>query len=247
MAEYVGVVFFLFSSIATAITSPSQTAVAFGLASTVISFCIGPTSGGHLNPAVTWSLIVFRQYSVVKGIVVIFAQFLGAATGAWLVKVMYPNAIYGSLSRNALNPAVSDIQGFMLEVTGTAILAFVVFAVAVDPKANEPMGRSPYMAPIAIGLAVYLVHLSLLSVTSCGINPARSFGPAIVTGEWSGFPLFLFAPLVGGPLGAALHYLPALLTDVVESDVATIRSASGNTTMKIATIEIAQPSEPLTA
>lgn len=241
MAEYVGVVFFLFTSIGTAIASPSHTATAFGLAASVITFCVGPTSGGHLNPAVTWSLVIFRQYSALKGIVVVFVQFLGAATGTWLIKALYPKTIHGSLSRNTLNPEVSELQGFMLELLGTAILTFAVFAVAVDPKANEPAGRSPFMAPLAIGLTVYLLHTCLLPVSSCGINPARSFGPVLLTGQWSEFPLFLIAPLVGGPLGAALHYLPALLTDLVESDVANIRSASGNTTMKIATIDPSVP------
>lgn len=208
---------------------------AFGISIAVLVYNIGPTSGGHLNPAVTFALMVFGQHNVFKGLLFMVAQFLGATVGTAMVKALYPANIQGNLAINALAVGVSNAQGFFLEVFGTAILTFTVFAMAVDPKANEPAGRAPFMAPLAIGLSVLLAHLCLIPVTNCGINPARSFGPALVYGEWHDYWIFFFAPMLGGPLGAAMHYVPALMTDSDETAVAQIDQAGGNTAMKVST------------
>lgn len=235
IAEYIGTTTFIFTSVGVAVTSPSQAAAVFGASAAMVIYSIGPTSGGHLNPAVTLTLCLFGQYNLFKGVILAATQFLASVTGVALVHCLYPTTLTGSLALNKPTPGVTTIQAFVLEVIGTAILTFTVYAVAVDPKANEPVGRAPLVAPGVIGLAICVIHAFLIPLTNCGINPARSFASALVSNEWTDLPLFLLAPLVGGPLGASLHYLPALLTDNIETPVANIREAGANTAMKVAT------------
>eukprot|EP00123_Amoebidium_parasiticum_P018526 comp24232_c2_seq9/m.44695 comp24232_c2_seq9/g.44695 ORF comp24232_c2_seq9/g.44695 comp24232_c2_seq9/m.44695 type:complete len:317 (-) comp24232_c2_seq9:297-1247(-) len=267
VAEFVGMMFFLLITIGTVVSSTvlmpgyqtmysnantnSQApsffrvseadkyvyAFTFGISIAVLVYNTGPTSGGHLNPAVTCALVTFGKHNFFKGILFIISQFLGATVGTALVKGLYPDQRHGNFALNALAGDVSTAQGFFLEVFGTAILTYTVFAMAVDPKANEPHGRAPYMAPLAIGFSVLLAHLVLIPVTNCGINPARSFGPALITGDWTNYWIFFFGPMLGGPLGAAFHYVPArFLVDEEESAVADIKDTGANTAMKVQTV-----------
>lgn len=235
IAEFVGTTMFIFASIGAAITNPGQAAAIFGASTAMVIYSIGPTSGGHLNPAVTFTLCFFGHYNFFKGAILIMTQFLASATGVALVHLLSPFNVRASL--NKPTPCVTTLQAFILEVFGTAMLTFVLYTVAVDPKANEPAGRAPLIAPAVIGLAVFIAHVCLIPLTNCGINPARSFGSALIANEWADLPLFILAPMIGGPLGAALHYLPALLTDNVETAVVKIREAGANTAMKVTTTE----------
>lgn len=237
VAEFFGTSMFIFTSVGTALVTPTQTALVFGLSTAVVGYSIGPTSGGHINPVVTWTLCLFGHYNVFKGIVLITTQFLATATGFVLVKGLFPIVYHGNIALNSVTHDITTTQAFFLEVIGTSIITFTLFAVAVDPKSNEPMGRAQTIAPLAIGLAVFIAHTSLIPLTNCGINPARSFGAALINNKWSELPIFIFAPLIGGPLGAALHYLPALLTDEVETTIIKINEVGSNTALKVATTE----------
>ena len=87
-----------------------------------------------------------------------------------------------------------------IEAVGTFLLVWTVFAVAVAPR-----GNSGIVAPLYIGLAVVVAHLVMVPLTGTGINPARTFGPALVNGRWDDFWVYLIGPLIGAAL-AALSY-----------------------------------------
>jgi MIP family channel proteins len=170
-------------------------------------------SGAHFNPAVTVAMAALRQIKPPDAVIYIIAQLVGAVAGAFLTKVLldhFPNA-------DAVNfgaPAVSDaldgknILGMLGEFIGTFFLVLTIVAVAVDPRVDRAL------APLAIGAALGLGVLIMGSLTGAGFNPARAFGPDLVSGEWDGFGTFLLvyvlAPILGA-LVAAIGYMNLLI------------------------------------
>ena len=165
---------------------------AFGMSILCQAYSFGHISGGHFNPAVTLCLFLLGECDVVQTICYIVAQLVGATFGSLLLwaSVFHMNEgrkasieqIIGdppfALGANGLNPALEDGNGFLLEFMGTMVLCMTVCMTAVHPKSLSK--GTPHMAPLAIGFAVFLAHLVLVPLTGCGINPARTFGPALV-------------------------------------------------------------------
>eukprot|EP00798_Chlamydomonas_sp_ICE-L_P006673 gene6673-3338_t len=145
------------------------------------ALCGVAMSGGHLNPAVTMAMTVFNEINPVKGLIYILSQVLGALCGVSMVKALWPSRNYSvvNLGANGLDPDLLIVQGFFLEFFGTALLVFVVFNVAVDKHGSKFTHR---FTPMVIGFTVFLIHLVLIPMTGCGINPARSFASAVVSG-----------------------------------------------------------------
>ena len=174
-------------------------ALAHGLA---IAFLVAATaniSGGHINPAVTFGAMVTGKISVTKGMIYIVAQLLGAIGGALLLAAVIPEAAQGNLGSHGLGPNVTVGGGLIAEIILTFALVFVVFATAMDPKG---LGS---LAPIAIGLTILVDHLLGVPVTGASMNPARSFGPALVAGAWENHWIFWAGPLVGGAVAAVVY------------------------------------------
>ena len=96
-------------------------------------------------------------------------------------------------------PDVSISMGLVMEIVVTFVLVFVIFATAVDPGGIAPL------APLAIGLAVLVDHLVAIPITGASMNPARSFGPALVSGEWADHWIYWLGPLIGGGIAAVLY------------------------------------------
>eukprot|EP01134_Creolimax_fragrantissima_P007869 CFRG7869T1 len=234
VAEFFGMLFFLFVGVGTATSTYSaqlnaQSAffpsdplpeifalpvnmvlmigLAFGIAIMVLVYSTAHISGGHLNPAVTMAMIVFGEINAIKGVIYIIVQTLGASTGVALVKALWSGTDTKgfNLATLAVNPSLSIAQGFFLEFIGTALLVFVIFSAVVDKKGSTFVH---HMGPMAIGFTVFIAHLTLVPMTGCGINPARAFGSAAVSHDWTDQWLYWVAPLIGGPLGGALSYLP---------------------------------------
>ena len=174
-------------------------ALAHGLAITLLVYSTANLSGGHINPVVTFAAAVTGKISVTKAAMYIAAQIGGAVIGALLLQSALPGALEGNLGAHGLGDDVSISMGIIMESVLTFALVFTIFATAIDPKG---MGR---LAPLAIGLAVLAGHLVAVSLTGASMNPARSFGPAVVASEWSDHWVYWVGPLIGGVLASVVY------------------------------------------
>jgi MIP family channel proteins len=166
-------------------------------------------SGAHFNPAVTAAMTVLRQIKPPDALVYIVAQIAGGVAGALLTKLLLEDegkaVHYGITSVSArLNEAI--FAGMVVEGIGTFFLVWVIVGVAVNPRATKEW------AALAIGATLGMLVMVLAPLTGAGFNPARSLGPAIVSGEFNGtgdfLLIYIVAPVIGGVLGAvAYHYL----------------------------------------
>ncbi|MFC1963862.1 MIP family channel protein [Chloroflexota bacterium] len=172
---------------------------AFGLAIALLVVATANISGGHINPAVTFGAVITNKMSITKGGMYWVGQLSGAIVGALLLAAALPDAVHGNLGANALASGVSIIHGLLLEMIITFALVFVVFATAIDSKG---LG---HLAPLAIGMTILVGHLVVIPFTGTSMNPARSFGPALVSGFWTNHWIFWVGPLVGGGLGALVY------------------------------------------
>ncbi|HPG26477.1 MAG: aquaporin Z [Spirochaetaceae bacterium] len=180
-------------------------ALAFGLSVLTMAYAIGHVSGCHLNPAVTLGLVVGGRAPASDLVPYVAAQTLGATLAAGVLYVIASGAPgfdlgagFASNGYGLHSPGgYSALAGFVAEFVLTAAFLFVIMG-ATDPRA--PAG----LAPIAIGLALTLIHLVGIPVTNTSVNPARSTGPAIFVGGWAIAQLWMFwvAPLAGGVAGA---------------------------------------------
>ncbi len=174
-------------------------ALAHGLGIALLVYATANISGGHINPAVTFAAWLTKNISTARGLMFVAAQLVGAAVGALLLLVTIPDAADTNLGAHALGPGVSISMGLVMEIIVTFVLVFVIFATAVDP------GGMGNLAPLAIGLTVLVDHLVAVPITGASMNPARSFGPALVAGYWADHWIYWVGPLLGGA-GAALVY-----------------------------------------
>jgi aquaporin Z len=178
--------------------------LAFGLTVLTMAYAVGHISGGHFNPAVTVGLFAGGRTPSGELLPYIVAQVAGAIlAGAVLYLIASGKAgfdIAGGLASDgygAHSPGgYSLLSGFVCELVLTAGFLFVIMG-ATDSRA--PAGS----APIAIGLALTLIHLISIPVTNTSVNPARSTGPAVFVGGWALAQLWLFwlAPILGGIAG----------------------------------------------
>ena len=185
--------------------------LAFGLTVLTMAYAVGHVSGGHFNPAVTVGLWAGGRFEGGKVLPYIVAQVVGAIIASFALYIIASGKgdfalAAGKLASNgfgAASPGGYSLQaGLLIEVLLTAFFLFIIMG-ATHRKA--PAG----FAPIAIGLALTLIHLISIPVTNTSVNPARSTGPALVEGGIALQQLWLFwlAPLVGGALGAWAYRL----------------------------------------
>ena len=181
-------------------------ALAFGLAVVVMAYAIGPISGCHINPAITVAMLVAKKIDVVDAVGYIVAQFIGAIIAASVLLAIQngsPGYSMGewALGSNGWGPGYlggySATSAFITEALLTFIFLFVILAT------TSKLGN-PNMAGLAIGLTLVLIHLVAIPITGTSVNPARSFGPAIIAGGKALQQLWLFivAPVLGGIVAA---------------------------------------------
>jgi MIP family channel proteins len=165
----------------------------------VLIIGIGIASGGHFNPAITLGATLMKKIAPVDALIYVLAQLSGGVLGALLTKGLLLDegraANYGAASVSPL--LGGNLQGFVVEGIGTFLLVLTVLAVALGIKAKKEW------APLAIGLTFGAIGMVAGPLTGAAVNPARWFGPALVSGEFGGWWVYIFAPLVG----AALAYL----------------------------------------
>ena len=173
-------------------------ALVFGLIIMVMVYATGHLSGAHINPAVTVAFTLTRHFPAREALAYIAAQ-LGGATLAALVLLGVWSDKPGHLG--ATIPHVAVGSAFVYELVMTAILMFVITAVATDTRA---VGAA---AALAIGGAIGLDALLGGPVTGASMNPARSFGPALASGEWRDFWIYVAGPLLGAAVGGFAYQL----------------------------------------
>jgi aquaporin NIP len=170
-------------------------ALTIGKIVVVMIAAVGHLSGAHFNPAVTLAFALTRHFPWREVPAYAGAQLAGAVAAAYSLLLLFgPVANLG-----ATLPAGSVVQSFILEILLTAFLMFVILAVATDTRA---VGE---MAALAIGFTVALDALWGGPVSGASMNPARSFGPALVSGAWQDHWLYWTGPILGAAIGALLY------------------------------------------
>jgi MIP family channel proteins len=207
-AEFVGTFALVFIGGGTIITSPlvqSQAtvlsvALAHGLALGLLISATMNISGGHLNPAITAGFLVTRRIDPMMAVIHWIAQFTAAIIAAYALKALFPSVVTGVtlLGGQRISADTSLIQAVALEAIATFFLAFVVFGTAVDP-------RGPKLGGLAIGLTITADILAIGPLTGGSMNPARSFGPAVVTHVFEGQTAYWIGPLLGAIVASLLY------------------------------------------
>src|ERR1700744_4180852 len=197
-----------------------RVSLAFGFTVVTMASAIGHFSGCHLNPAVTVGLAAGGRFPTGQILPYIVAQVIGAVAAAALLYVIASGAAgfdvakgFASNGYGAHSPGqYSEVACFIMEVVMTMMFLFIIMGA---PHGSAPAG----FAPLAIGLALVMIHLVSIPVTNTSVNPARSTGPALFVGGWALGQLWMFwvAPLIGGALGGVIYrWLSTDPTGVVE-------------------------------
>lgn len=226
-AEFIGTFWLVFGGCGSAVLAATfpQTgigfagvALAFGLTLLTMAYTIGPISGCHINPAVTFGLWLAKRFPARDVLPYWIAQVLGAIAAAavlYYIASGKPGFVTGQFASNGYGPlspgSYPMISALVIEIVCTFAFLMVILG-ATDKRA--PVG----FAGLAIGLALTLIHLISIPVDNTSVNPARSTGPAIFAGGLALSQLWLFwlAPLIGGGLAGALY--PALFGPEVSEE-----------------------------
>ena len=164
----------------------------FGLVIMAMIYAGGHLSGAHYNPSVTIAFTLARHFPLRDALAYVAAQLIGASAAALLLLAAWSEQ---PAHLGATLPSVSDATALAYEIVLSAFLMFVITAVATDTRA---VGAA---AAIAIGGTVGLDALFGGPITGASMNPARSFGPALASGTWSSFWVYVVGPLLGAAIG----------------------------------------------
>lgn len=215
-AELVGTMVLVLFGCGAAVLGPEPfnqlaVALAFGFAIVAMAYGIGPVSGCHVNPAVSFAVFIAGRMSAKDMILYWVAQFIGALIGAAILAAIAKTgfAHLGQNGYDAGSPGGYGLAaGAIFEVVATAIFVVAILGV------TGPKGHGAF-AGLAIGITLAVIHIVGIQVTGVSVNPARSFGPAVLAGGQALGQLWLFivAPLVGAAIGAMLFRLKVLDPD----------------------------------
>jgi aquaporin Z len=181
-------------------------AFAFGFAIVAMAYGIGPISGCHVNPAVSFGVLVAGRMSMSDFVIYVIAQFLGALAGAAVLYVILSGKASGwngGLGQDGWGPGYlgeyNMLSALVFEIVATFLFLVCILGVTQD-------GAPTHLAGLAIGLTLVMIHIVGINVTGVSVNPARSLGPAIIgaatnPGALKQVWLFIVAPLIGA--GAA--------------------------------------------
>lgn len=214
LAEFVGTMFLVLLACGSAVLAGPSIGVlgiglCFGLVLVCLCYCIGNISGCHVNPAVSFAMLLAGKMNGKDFCGYVVAQLLGAILGAaclgWLFGLgagfNYGGITTGvaDLAANVVQPGATQGMALITEILLTFFFVFVILG-ATDEKRG--FGN---FAGLAIGLALGLVNIVGIPVDNCSVNPARSFGPAVLSpGAWPDFWIMVVGPLVGAGLAVAV-------------------------------------------
>lgn len=207
VAEFIGTFALMFigggailQNAATQSVGTTGIAVAHGLAILISIYAFGHISGGHFNPCVTFGMLVAGRMSLGQAINYWVAQIVGAIVAAWVLCVAYHGGpVDVHLGAPTVDPTVGPMMAMVLEAIMAFMLVTVIFGSAVDPRAPQGFGG------LAIGLTVTANILVGGALTGGAFNPARAFGPALVSGYWQDQWVWWIGPFLGGGAAALLY------------------------------------------
>ena len=204
IAEFIGTFTLIFIGAGAGAITGNIVAVALahGLVIVALAYSYGDISGLHINPAVTVGLASGGKMSWSDAGGYIVAQLLGGVVGALLLAIVigFPEAP-GELGNTVLAEGISPVQGVIIEAILTFFLVNTIYHSAVSGKAGD-------MAPVAIGLTLVFSILMGGMLTGASLNPARTLGPAIISGgvfPWGQIWIYIVGPVVGGVLASIVH------------------------------------------
>lgn len=210
LAEFFGVTLFVCVGCLSVSTGPAPEpiviAFAHGLTIALLVIGLGDVSGAHVNPAVTAAALLAGAITPVKAVLYVVAQLLGGICGAGLTRGILSSTEYETIGGGAHNLAsgVTAGQGMLCEIVLTVVLVLTILMAAVDPK------HKSVLAPLAIGFAVVVDILAGIGITGASMNPARSFGPAVMMSHftskfWDYHYIYWVGPF-GGAIVAGVWY-----------------------------------------
>jgi len=168
-------------------------ALSLGLGVAALLYATGKYGAGHYNPAITVGMWAAKKIDAVKGIKYIAAQLIGGVFAALILGMFFTNAAAGNYGATILASGVGFWQGLLIE---TILTMFLVFTVLETDAAH---------APIAIGFVLAFDVFLGGGLTGASMNPARSFGPALLSGMWKSHMVFWIGPVIGSLVAVGLH------------------------------------------
>ncbi|XP_061470919.1 aquaporin-5-like isoform X2 [Rhineura floridana] len=207
VCEFVATILFIFIALGAAFRWPLQLpsilqiSVAFSLTIATLVEVFGPITGANINPAVTIAFFVANQISVIRLVFYVVVQLLGAIIGAGMIYAVTPRDIRRTLALNDLADGTTPGEALVVEIILTFTVVMCIFS-ATDKRRRDDRGN----APLTIGLAFGMAHLTGIYYTGCSLNPARSFGPAVIMGKFSGAHwVFWVGPILGASVAAVVY------------------------------------------
>ncbi|KAJ8941129.1 hypothetical protein NQ318_004248 [Aromia moschata] len=207
LAEFLGNFLLNFFGCASVISFSDQPhsliliALTFGLTIFIVVQALGHVSGAHINPAVTAGMLATANIPIIKGVLYIIVQCLGALAGSAVLKSLTPESLHGGgLGNTQIKEILSPVQGFGMEFFLGFVLVLTVCGVCDQ---NRPEAKPA--GPLAIGLSVALGHLAAIDYTGSSMNPARSFGSAVIANNWTNHWIYWVGPILGGVAAALLY------------------------------------------
>ncbi|KAF7381492.1 hypothetical protein HZH66_013886 [Vespula vulgaris] len=221
LAEFLGTMLLNFFGCGSVVTkNVVAISLAFGLTVAAAIQSIGHVSGGHVNPAVTFGLMIIGKVPIVRGILYVLAQSAGAIAGSAVLRALSAESMEVSLGVVSLADGVTPVQGLGIEFFLALILVMVVCG-ACDGAKPDSKG----IAPLLIGLSVTVGHLVGVPRTGAGMNPARSLGSSVVMGAFDDHWLYWVGPILGGLAGGLIYTHavgPAKKEDISTRQYATV-------------------------
>lgn len=214
-AEFVGTALFVLVGAGSAVTNVAGAlgaALANGIGLALVVTIMMPISGGHINPAVSFALWLGKQIDALTLGKYVLAQLLGAIVGALFIKALFPAS-----AARMTSLGTPQVAGSMTFATATALEAIFTFFLVSAVYGTVVSSQAQRVAGFAIGLVVLVCVLGGGVLTGAALNPARAFGPALVSWDWHAQAVYWIGPLLGAAAAAGLWrylLLPPGTTDL---------------------------------
>lgn len=209
IAEFVGTFALVFAGAGAIVASGGgnlvAVALAHGLAIAVMVTALGHISGGHFNPAVTTAALFTKKIKLEMGLLYIIFQLLGAVFGAFLLVASFPDSLWravelGTPQVRAGLGGITSANAVVIEAILTFFLVFVIFGTVIDER-----NHMRPVAGLAIGFTITMDILMGGPLTGAAMNPARAFGPALISQTWDDQLIYWIGPLLGGIIAGLVY------------------------------------------
>jgi MIP family channel proteins len=204
IAEFLTTALLVFIGCFAAIAYQNAAFIAATFAATIVLLIYATAHiSGQINPVVTMSLLFLERLHWHQAIANIIVQLIGAIVGAAMLYSVVPDADSKNFGTNLVHSGYSLLNAYFGEIIMTFVLVLTILETAITQ--NHSIAGT--LAPFSIGFAVFVGHIVLIPITGCSLNPARSFGSAVISDEWNNFHVFVFGPVIGAIIATAIHWL----------------------------------------